>query len=99
MRDLRLFRQLVKVFRDHDVQRERRVVDEAYRFRGMSTRHLAKLIVRLEQAERTHQLGYTLARGRLEQELAEATGDAKMARARAEEAHTLVERMARREIP
>jgi len=68
---------------------------EANRFRGKPSRYMAKYVLHLEEWRERDRTAYTLARSDLERQVAEATGDEKMARERGREVDNLVARMTR----
>ena len=74
-----------------------RKVDEAEagRFRGKPTRYMAKYALYLEEWREKDRTAYNLARSDLERQVAEATGDEKMARARTREVDNIVARLTR----
>jgi len=66
---------------------------EAKRFRGKPTRYMAKYALYLEEWRARDRTAYNLARSDLERQVAEATGDEKMARARSAEVERIVARL------
>lgn len=59
----------MKAFNRHRTAEYARVADQAYRFKGMSTRNLARNIIKLEKWEERHRAGYELSKARLELDL------------------------------
>ena len=92
---MRLPPSLVKVFRDHQVHKEKRLVAEAEtgRFLAMSRRSLARKVVSLEEWERRHRMAEGLARVRMEAEIGELRGDAHFAARRRAEEEQLIRRL------